>query len=198
MKKIGIIIIVLICLGSLGYVTYEYLSSNVKSSIASSNNYLATGNYKKAVEAMQDVFAITSSQRQAIENQEIVLRNYDNIAIQLNGAINYANNEQYGPALQILNTLHTDNKYLNNKIQNITELCNSSYPLQIYEKGEKALEYGNLYEADKDLEQEEELYPNSQFAQALTYDTTHNTPRSYSNLNIKIQQRSYTLANVEE
>lgn len=197
MKKIGIILIFLIFVGSLGYITYDYLGSNVKSSIAKSNEYLKTGNYKQAVNAMQDVFAITNAQKQDIQNQEIVLKNYENIAIQLNGAINYANNEQYGPALEILNTLHTNNTYLNNKIQNIAELCNSSYPEQIYEKGEKALEYGDVYEADKYLEQEEQLYPNNNFTQALTYDTTHNSPRSYNNLNIQIQQKSYTLGSVE-
>lgn len=197
MKKIGIILIFIIFIGSLGYFTYSYLDSNVKTSIEKSNEYLKTGNYKQAVNEMQDIFALTSSQKQAIQNQEIVLKNYDNIAVQLNGAINYANNEQYGPALEILNTLHTNDAYLNNKIQDISELCNSSYPEQIYEKGEKALEYGNVYEADKYLEQEEQLYPNSKFTQALTYDTTHNTPRSYNNLNIQIQQKSYTLGSVE-
>lgn len=186
--KIAIIIaFVLCCIIAIGYY-YMYQDSEVVSAVQASQTALNSGDLTKAIQDLNNVGSKTFADHQLVETQETAIKNYENISTQYNTAANYINNSEYGQALPILKSLHTDNKYLNTKIQNAITISNESFPQLLYKEGVDALKSDNKDAASKYYSQLENLYPNSSFTKQLGDYLAGNSNNTIDSYNIVISR----------
>lgn len=186
--KIAIIIaFVLCCIIAIGYY-FMYQDSEVVSAVQASQTALNSGNLTKAIQDLNNIGSKTFADHQLVEKQETAIQNYENISTQYNTAANYINNSEYGQALPILKSLHTDNKYLSTKIQNAITISNESFPQLLYKEGVDALKSDNKDEASKYYSQLENLYPNSSFTKQLGEYLSGNSNNTIESYNIVISR----------
>ncbi|WP_297630375.1 hypothetical protein [uncultured Clostridium sp.] len=186
--KIAIIIaFVLCCIIAIGYY-YMYQDSEVVSAVQASQTALNSGDLTKAIQDLDNLGGKTFADRQLLETQETAIKNYENISTQYNTAANYINNSEYGQALPILNSLHTNNKYLSTKIQNAITISNESFPQLLYKEGVDALKSDNKDAASKYYSQLENFYPNSSFTKQLGDYLAGNSNNTIDSYNIVISR----------
>lgn len=186
--KIVIIIAFIICfLSIIGYY-FMYQDSQVITAVKASQTALNNGNLNTAIQDLNKVGTRTFADRQLVEHQESAINDFKNISNQFNTASNYLNNDQYAQCLQILDSLHTSNPYLNSKIQNALTVCNESFPQLLYKEGLTALRNGDRSQATTYYDQSEKRYPNSPFTKLLGDYLNGDASPTVNSLNIVISR----------
>ncbi|MGL4848478.1 MAG: hypothetical protein ACRC28_06055 [Clostridium sp.] len=167
---------------------FIYQDSVVVTAVNNSKTALENGQLQTAISDLSNVDTITYADNKLVQTQEVAIQNFKNISTQYNEAISDMNNSNYPECLSILNSLHTNNKYLNERIKNALSISNTGYAQLLYKEGIQALQADDSQAAASYYNTLSSKYPNSPFTKQLEAYLNGTAKGTIHSLNIEISR----------
>ncbi|MGL5415259.1 MAG: hypothetical protein ACRDAU_06340 [Clostridium sp.] len=167
---------------------FIYQDSMVVTAVNNSKTALENGQLQTAISDLSNLDTRTYADNELVQTQETAIQNFKNISAQYNEAISDMNNSNYPECISVLNSLHTDNKYLTERIKNALSIANTGYAQLLYKEGIEALQAGNSQSASNYYNTLSSKYPDSPFTKQLEAYLNGTAKGTIHSLNIEISR----------
>ncbi|MGL4874147.1 MAG: hypothetical protein ACRC30_05800 [Clostridium sp.] len=167
---------------------FIYQDSMVVTAVNNSKTALENGQLQTAISDLSNAPTKTYADNELVASQEVAIENFKNISNQYNEAISDMNNSNYPECISILKSLHTNNKYLTERITNALSISNTGYAQLLYKEGIDALQAENNQSASSYYNTLSSQYPNSPFTKQLEAYLNGTAKGTIHSLNIEISR----------